>query len=142
MLLALILVGGLIFLLGHFVKKKQGHGSLMKIMGYQSLGPKKGLAIVRVGREAILVGVTATDIKFLKNLDHFDDETENAHLPGNAGSFTMADSAANLKEPGIMRFEDELESLRAPEKSSRVIVADTTTNLKKLKALKDNLVCS
>jgi flagellar biogenesis protein FliO len=142
MVLALILVGGLIFLLGHCVTKKQGQGSLMTIMGYQSLGPKKGLALVKVGRETILVGVTATDIKLLKNLDLFDDKTESAQLPGKADSFKMSDSAANLKEPGILRFEDELEGLRAPEKAGRVIVADASTNLKKLKALKDYLVCS
>jgi flagellar biogenesis protein FliO len=66
---ALILVSGLIFLLGLFFKKRQDKESLMKIMGYQSLGPKKGIAMVKVGPEVLLVGVTATDIKLLKAMD-------------------------------------------------------------------------
>ena len=142
MLFALLLVGGLIFLLGHFVKKKQGQGSLMKIMGYQSLGPKKGLALVRIGREVILVGITATDVKLLKNIEHFDDETARDQTPEKSGALKITDALANLKAPDMLRFEDELESHRTPEKASRVIVADTTTNLHKLKALKDYLVCS
>jgi flagellar biosynthetic protein FliO len=135
-------VGGLIFLLGHFVKKKQGQGSLIKILGYQSLGPKKGLAIVRIGREAILLGVTANDIKLLKNLDCMEDDPEGGRQPEKNSATSKDESSANLKETGMARFEDELEKLRAPEKTNRVIVADTTTNLHKLKALKDYLVCS
>ncbi len=73
---ALILVSGLIFLLGLFFKKRQDKESLMKIMGYQSLGPKKGIAMVKVGPEVLLVGVTATDIKLLKAMDAIVEEQE------------------------------------------------------------------
>jgi flagellar biogenesis protein FliO len=72
--IALILVSGLIVLLGLFTKKRQDKANLMNIMGYQSLGPKKGLAMVRVGEEVILVGVTATDVKLLKSMDRFADD--------------------------------------------------------------------
>ena len=73
---ALILVSGLILLLGLFFKKRQDKESLMKIMGYQSLGPKKGIAMVKVGPEVLLVGVTATDIKLLKAMDAIIEEPE------------------------------------------------------------------
>jgi len=73
---ALILVSGLIFLLGFFFKKRQDKVSLMKIMGYQSLGPKKGIAMVKVGPEVLLVSVTATDIKLLKAMDAIVEEQE------------------------------------------------------------------
>jgi len=66
---ALILVSGLILLFGFVLKKRQGKESLMRIMGYQSLGPKKGIAMVKIGPEVLLVGVTATDIKLLKAMD-------------------------------------------------------------------------
>jgi flagellar protein FliO/FliZ len=67
--LALIFVSGLILTLGFFLKKRQEKESLMRVMGYQSLGPKKGIAMVRIGGEVLLVGVTATDIKLLKTVD-------------------------------------------------------------------------
>lgn len=67
--LALILVSGLILIMGLFIKKRQDREGLMHVMGYQSLGPKKGIAMVKVGQEILLVGVTATDIKLLKSVD-------------------------------------------------------------------------
>jgi flagellar biogenesis protein FliO len=67
--IALILVSGLILLMGLFMKKRQDKVGLRHIMGYQSLGQKKGIAMVKVGQEVLLVGVTATDIKLLKTVD-------------------------------------------------------------------------
>ena len=135
--IALILVSGLIVLCGLFVKKRQDREGLMKIMGYQSLGPKKGLAMVRVGREVLLVGVTATDVKLLKSMDRAD-----------AGTGAMEPEAvAELAAPSIARevpaprFDDELAREQAPARA-RVIVADVSSTLSRLKALKDQLVCS
>lgn len=68
--LALMAVIGLMLLLAFFLKKRQlGKSSMMNIMAYQSLGPKKGIAAIQVGHEVLLVGVTANDIKLLKSLD-------------------------------------------------------------------------
>jgi flagellar biosynthetic protein FliO len=64
---ALALVVGLIFLMGYVLKKKQNMGSgLMKVLAYQSLGPRKGLVAVKVAEDVLLLGVTATDLKLLK----------------------------------------------------------------------------
>jgi len=73
---ALAIVIGTILLLGKFLKKRQDKVGLMKLMGYQSLGTKKGLALVKVGQEVILVGVTATDIKLFKTMEGMFDESE------------------------------------------------------------------
>lgn len=65
---ALAVVSGLILALGWALKKRQRDDGLMKVMGFQSLGPKKGIAMVKVGGEVLLVGVTATDVKLLKSM--------------------------------------------------------------------------
>jgi len=135
--IALILVSGSIVLFGLFVRKRQDKEGLMKIMGYQSLGPKKGLAMVRVGQEVLLVGVTATDVKLLKSMDR---------PLGGAGAAepaVLADTEACTvaRTASRPRFDDELAREQAPAKG-RVIVADVSTALNRLKALKDQLVCS
>ncbi len=135
--IALILVSGVIILLGLFVKKRQDKEGLMKIMGYQSLGPKKGLAMVRVGREVLLVGVTATDVKLLKSMDR---------AMGEAGAeetaaFADVATSSGVREAPQPQFDEELAREQAPARG-RVIVADVSSTLHRLKALKDQLVCS
>lgn len=66
MIVALALVIGVILLLGAFLKKKQPKDGLMKVIGYQSLGQKKGLAAVRIRKEVLILGITATDLKLLR----------------------------------------------------------------------------
>jgi flagellar biogenesis protein FliO len=140
---ALILVSGLILLLGTVVKKRQDKGSLMKIMGYQSLGPKKGLAMVRVGQEMLLVGVTATDVKLLKSLDPDASLATDTHREP-AGAQSAAEPALVDPGPEAPRFDEELAQAQyaRPARTAKVLVADAATNLNKLKALKDYLVCS
>lgn len=65
---ALIVVSGLIIAVGYTLRRRQAGDGMMKIMGYQSLGPKKGIAMVKIGSEVLLVGVTATDVKLLKSM--------------------------------------------------------------------------
>jgi|Deesub1362A_J573_1020465.scaffolds.fasta_scaffold06939_4 flagellar biogenesis protein FliO len=47
---------------------------LLRTLGYLSLGPRRGIAIIKAGKEILLIGVTPTDIKLLKSMqeDHFD----------------------------------------------------------------------
>jgi len=95
--IALILVSGLILLIGYALRKRQGHESLMKIMGYQSLGPKKGIAMVKIGPEVLLVGVTATDIKLLKTMDPIHEEASVPVPRERTGSAITADASENLQ---------------------------------------------
>jgi flagellar biogenesis protein FliO len=74
--IALVLVSGLILLLGLFVRKRQDKDCLMRVMGYQSLGPKKGIAMVKAGNEVLLVGVTASDVKLLKTVEGVVEKTD------------------------------------------------------------------
>jgi flagellar biogenesis protein FliO len=102
--IALAIVVGLIALLGVAMKKKQDKDSLMKMLGYQSLGPKKGIAAVRIGREVLLVGVTATDLKLLKSLDESQEEQgEPRPAQAAADKATVADISAKLQRLKAMK---------------------------------------
>ena len=67
MIVALAAVIGLIMLLSFFMKKRQTKtGMLMNVVAYQSFGPRKGVAALKIGKDVLLLGVTSTDIKLLK----------------------------------------------------------------------------
>jgi flagellar biogenesis protein FliO len=76
MIVALAVVIGLVVMIGVYMRRKQASPALMQVVAYQSFGPRKGMAVLKVGREVFLVGVTATDIKLLKSLNAADLEDE------------------------------------------------------------------
>jgi flagellar biogenesis protein FliO len=76
MAMALIAVIGLIAVTGYFLRKRQGKSSLMNVLAYQSFGPRKGIAALKIGPEILLVGVTSTDIKLLKAFSEHELEPE------------------------------------------------------------------
>lgn len=56
----------LIIGLGKLAAKKQnGSTGMFDLLGYRSLGPKKGITAMRVGPDVLILGVTATDIRLL-----------------------------------------------------------------------------
>ncbi|RMG01457.1 MAG: hypothetical protein D6726_09525 [Nitrospirae bacterium] len=73
--LALAGVIGLILAGAKFAQSKTAASpGLLKTLGYLSMGPRKGIAIVKAGREVMLIAVTPTDLKLLKTVpeDAFD----------------------------------------------------------------------
>lgn len=68
LILALALVIGVIFVLSAALRKNQSRDGLMRVLGYQSLGPKKGLAAVKIGKDVLILGVTPTDLKLFKTM--------------------------------------------------------------------------
>ncbi len=74
MALALAAVVGLIFVMSFFLRKRQSKPGIMNIVSYQSLGPKKAVVALGIGKEILLVGITHTDIKLLKTYDKDDFE--------------------------------------------------------------------
>lgn len=66
--LALLFVLVLIFAGAYFMKKKQVRGGFMSIVGYQPIGPKKGVAALKVGREVLILGISANDMRLLKTM--------------------------------------------------------------------------
>jgi flagellar biogenesis protein FliO len=70
MIVALAAVIGLILLLSFFMKKKQTKtGLLMNVVAYQSFGPRKGVAALKMGKDVLLLGITSTDVKLLKTFN-------------------------------------------------------------------------
>jgi flagellar biogenesis protein FliO len=56
----------LIIGLGRLAAKKQnGASGMFDMLGYRSLGPKKGITAMRVGGDVLILGVTANDIRLL-----------------------------------------------------------------------------
>jgi len=66
MLAALIFVVLLIAGIGFLMKKKQGRSGIMRIVSYYSIGPKKGIAALKIGKEVLILGVTSSDMRLLK----------------------------------------------------------------------------
>jgi flagellar biogenesis protein FliO len=63
---ALLFVIILIFAAGYVLKKKQNRFGFMSIIGYQPVGPKKGVAALKIGKEVLLLGVTSNEMRLLK----------------------------------------------------------------------------
>jgi flagellar biogenesis protein FliO len=82
MVFALAVVIGAIAVFGLYMRKKQVASPVMQVMAYQSFGPRKGIAVLKVGKEVVLVGVTSTDVKLLKSLNSADFEGEAAREIG------------------------------------------------------------
>ncbi len=72
MVLSLLSVLALIFVVAYFYRKKQSRSGYMNIVEYLSLGPKRGVAALKVGEEVLIVGITPNDFRLLKT---FDEET-------------------------------------------------------------------
>jgi len=97
MIFALMFVGGIIALLGLVLKKNQSRDGLMKVLEYKSLGQKKGIAVVQVGKETLLLAVTPTDIKLLKTLNEPAEEPAAAETQEKAQTMDFSDKLKKLK---------------------------------------------
>ncbi len=72
MALALIAVVGIIAVAGFFLRKRQDKSALMNVIAYQSFGPRKGVAALKIGSEILVVGITSTDLKLLKTMNELE----------------------------------------------------------------------
>lgn len=74
--IALAFVIFLIFIIAFVYKKRQKSSGLMSLVAYQSLGPKKGVAALKIGREILILGITPADFRLLKTFDEKDFESD------------------------------------------------------------------
>jgi flagellar biogenesis protein FliO len=63
---ALTFVLLLIFGAAYMVRKKQNRLDLMRVISYQNIGPKKGVAALKIGKEVLILGVTTNEVRLLK----------------------------------------------------------------------------
>ncbi|MBF0556767.1 MAG: FliO/MopB family protein [Nitrospirae bacterium] len=66
--IGLVVVVFLIYAIAFAAKKRHGGSAFLSMIEYLSLGPKRGIAVVRVGKKALVLGVTQTDFKLVKTL--------------------------------------------------------------------------
>ncbi|MFZ5586594.1 MAG: flagellar biosynthetic protein FliO [Thermodesulfobacteriota bacterium] len=104
MLLALGLVLALVLLLYWLARRfLPGHAGLgqaagLRVLGRLALGPKKGLALVEVGRRVLVVGLAEQGVSLLTTID---DPEEIAALGAAKGGFGQAlQRAAKAQEDG------------------------------------------
>lgn len=55
LVVALAGIVALIFLTGFLYRKKQTKTGIMSILAYQSFGPRKGLAAIKIGNSVLLI---------------------------------------------------------------------------------------
>lgn len=76
MVAALALVIFLIYAFAFAYKKKQNGSGLIKLLAYQALGQKMGIAALKIDNEILVFGVTPTDFKLIKKIDGRNYQTE------------------------------------------------------------------
>ena len=89
--LSLMLVIGLLFALawalkryGPMAKVKKSFG--LDILGQVSLGARVNLALIRVGKSILLIGVTANTVSLLKDMDEGEFEKSLSQATGQTGA--------------------------------------------------------
>ena len=85
MFAALGLVIGLIYAAAAFARTRQGKPGLLNMLAYQGFGPKKGIALMRLGKDVLLVGVTPTELKLMKIYSSRELELEGPGTPERKG---------------------------------------------------------
>ncbi len=55
--------------LGVLFRRKQKQSHILRMVAYQSLGSKKGVAALQVGSEILLLGIMPTGIRVLKTME-------------------------------------------------------------------------
>jgi flagellar biogenesis protein FliO len=57
-----------IVVFGFLYRRKQKQSNIINLVAYQSLGAKKGVAALQVGKEILVVGVMPNGLRILKTL--------------------------------------------------------------------------
>lgn len=63
---ALVFVILLILGVALILKRRQDRLGFMNIIGYQSFGPKKGVAALKIGKEILILGITPNEMRLLR----------------------------------------------------------------------------
>ncbi len=77
-LIIMITIGVAFIVLGLVTKRHQQRSGLINIVAYHTLDPRKGIAVavMKVGRELLFLGVTPNEVKLLKTVQEGDIETD------------------------------------------------------------------
>jgi flagellar protein FliO/FliZ len=120
LVMSLLLIGGIGGAAFYLVKKSPQakklslKGRMIEVLAQHPLGPKKSVAVIRVAGEAVLVGITDSNISILKTLSLLDDD-----VPAAKFQSSLANQVA--------------QAVRAPSKGATASSADDFT----MKGLKE-----
>lgn len=64
-----IMLAGLYFLLKLLKQKMVPHKGMVEMLHYQSFGPKKGIAVIKIANDYMAVGIADQSISLLSKLD-------------------------------------------------------------------------
>ena len=94
--LALGTVIAMILIMGLFLRKRQMKSGFLNFIAYQSLGTRKGIAAIKMGKEVLLIGITSTDLKLLKIFHENDLETDTVqHISNRVSSLKALKESLN-----------------------------------------------
>ena len=68
MVFALGVVILIIYGMSYFMKKRNKQGGFLSMKEYLPIGPKRGIAMVKVGAEFLIIAVTPNDLRLLKTI--------------------------------------------------------------------------
>lgn len=95
------MIGALAFVLllivgaAYVLRKKQNRADIMSVISYQNIGPKKGVAALKIGREILLLGVTTNEVRLLKSFQ--DDELDLGQTTGFQNKLDSFKNAGAMK---------------------------------------------
>jgi flagellar biosynthetic protein FliP len=84
-LILLVLLGGLWLLLRYLRGRMMNRSALIEMVHYQSFGPKKGIAIVRIMKDYVVLGLAEANITLLGKLNPAEVEESLARMSEQAG---------------------------------------------------------
>jgi len=104
--IVILVAAGLMLFARQWAKRKSGlkQHHQIRVLTQYPLGPKKGLAIIRVAGESILIGVTDHNISMIKSLSIIDEELPSDY-PENFGTELAGAQSLDFDPSEIDGFE-------------------------------------
>ncbi len=109
-LFALVVVVGFILISARIIQSRtqSATSGLLQTLGYLSLGPRRGIAVVKAGKEILLIGITPNDLKLLKTIDEDSIDTELTTIKNNIQHLRSLKGL--LKKDWLNRVGENVES--------------------------------
>src|SRR5512135_1613167 len=102
---ALAFVVFLILLLALGYRKRNRDSGLIRLVSYQAIGQKMGVAALKIGGEIFILGVTPTDFKVLKRMDG---KAAEAVSPAGAGNGLQPKKPVGAEKGGVPAKRDRI----------------------------------
>ncbi|MEO5356802.1 MAG: flagellar biosynthetic protein FliO [Nitrospirae bacterium YQR-1] len=99
MVFALGVVIFIIYGISYYMKKRNKQGGFLSVKEYLPLGPKRGIAMVKVGAEFLILAVTPNDLRLLKTIKELPQPEQDFHTSLSAEVVRLGDE--NISSAGL-----------------------------------------